>query len=94
MTRTAFSAALADARRGLRVRRRRSTLTALGIALAASMLAAAVVVSDGLGRGFDRAARAADLPDVIVRFDPQPVSLVDQRIRALPDIAGYATRFE
>ena len=40
------------------------------------MLSAAVVVADGLGRGFDRAARAADLPDVIVRFDDEPRSLV------------------
>jgi ABC-type lipoprotein release transport system permease subunit len=94
MTDRALTAALADARRGLRLRRRRSTLTALGIALAAAMLAAAVVISDGLGRGFDRAAAAADLPDVIVRFDPEPLSLVAQRISALPDLAGYATRFE
>jgi len=90
----ALSAALADARRGLRLRRKRTILTAVGIALAAAMLSAAVVVSDGLGRGFDRAARAADLSDVIVRFDAQPISRVLQRIRALPDIAGYATRFE
>ncbi len=94
MTRRAVIAALTDARRGLRLRRRRSLLTALGIALAAAMLSAAVVISDGLGRGFDRAARAADLPDVIVRFDPEPIGLVGQRIRALPDLAGYATRTE
>jgi putative ABC transport system permease protein len=76
------------------VRRRRSLLTALGIALAAAMLAAAIVVADGLGRGFDRAARAADLPDVIVRFDPQPAGTVAQRIEALPDIAAFALRQE
>src|SRR5205823_447336 len=75
--------ALAEARYGLRVRRRRSLLTAVGIALAAAMLAAAIVVADGLGRGFDRAARAADLPDVIVRFDPQRAATVAQRIEAL-----------
>jgi ABC-type antimicrobial peptide transport system permease subunit len=90
----ALGAAYADARRGLRLRRRRTILTGLGIALAAAMLSAAVVIADGLGRGFDRAARAADLPDLIVRFDSQSTSLVDQRIRALPDVAGYATRFE
>jgi ABC-type lipoprotein release transport system permease subunit len=94
VSRRALPAAFADARRGLRRRRRRTTLTAVGIALAAAMLSAAVVVADGLGRGFDRAARAADLPDLIVRFDPQPTSLVAQRITALPDVAGYATRFE
>jgi ABC-type lipoprotein release transport system permease subunit len=69
-------------------------LTAVGIALAAAMLSASVVVADGLGRGFDRAAHAADLPDVIVRFDDEPQSLVSQRIRSLPDVAGYATRTE
>jgi ABC-type lipoprotein release transport system permease subunit len=94
VSRRALPAAFADARRGLRLRRRRTTLTAVGIALAAAMLSAAVVVADGLGRGFDRAARAADLPDLIVRFDPEPTSLVAQRITALADVAGYATRFE
>jgi putative ABC transport system permease protein len=78
----------------VRVRRRRSLLTALGIGLAAAMLAAAVVVSDGLGRGFDRAARAADLPDMIVRFNPQPTGRVAQRIAALPDIAAFSLREE
>jgi len=87
-------AAFAEARRGLRLRRRRSLLTALGIALAAAMLSAALVVADGLGLGFDRAARAAGLPDVIVRFNPESAALVGRRIRALPDVAGYATRFE
>jgi ABC-type antimicrobial peptide transport system permease subunit len=87
-------AALTDARQGLRLRRRRTLLTALGIALAAAMLSSALVVGDGLGFGFDRAARAADLPDVIVRFNSQPASLVEQRITALPDIAAYTVRNE
>jgi ABC-type antimicrobial peptide transport system permease subunit len=76
------------------VRRRRSLLTAIGIALAAAMLAAAIVVADGLGRGFDRAAHAADLPDVIVRFDPEQATTVTQRIEALPDVAAFALRQE
>ncbi len=87
-------AALAAARYGVRVRRRRSLLTALGIALAAAMLAAALVVSDGLGRGFDRAAHAADLPDIIVRFNQQPASRVAGRISSLPDIAAFSLRQE
>jgi ABC-type antimicrobial peptide transport system permease subunit len=91
---TALRAALAEARRGLRLRRRGMVLTGIGIALAAAMLSAAVVVGVGLGGGFQRSAQAADLPDIIVRFDPQAASLVDQRIRALPDIASYSTRFE
>lgn len=58
------------------------------------MLAAAVVVSDGLGRGFDRAASAADLPDVIVRFNPQQAGRVADRIEALPDLAAFSLRQE
>jgi ABC-type lipoprotein release transport system permease subunit len=58
------------------------------------MLIAALVVSVGLGFGFDRAARAADLPDVIVRFSPQPAGRVARRIAALPDIAAYTVRRE
>jgi ABC-type antimicrobial peptide transport system permease subunit len=89
-----LGAAVSEARRGLRARRRRALLTALGVALAAAMLSAAIVISDSLGLGFDRAARAAGLPDIIVRFDGQPRSLVSQRIAALPDLAGFATRLE
>ncbi|MFZ0387922.1 MAG: ABC transporter permease, partial [Solirubrobacteraceae bacterium] len=69
-------------------------LTAIGIALATAMLSAAVVIADGLGLGFGRSARAADLPDLIVRFDDQSLSAVSRRIRALPDIASYSTRLE
>ena len=89
-----LGAALAEAWRGLALRRRRAVLTAIGIALAAAMLTAAVVIADGLGRGFDRAATAADLPDVIVRFDPASEGLVARRIGALPDIATYTLRYE
>jgi hypothetical protein len=78
----------------MRTRRRRSLLTGLGIALAAAMLVAALVVSDSLGFGFDRAARASDLPDIIVRFNPQTAGRVAQRIAALPDIAAYTVRSE
>lgn len=89
-----MTALLSEIRGGLRPRWRRALLTALGIGLAAAMVATAVVIADGLGDGFDRAARAADLPDIIVRFDPQQLSRVDARIRALPDIAAFATRAE
>ena len=78
----------------MRTRHRRSLLTGLGIALAAAMLVAALVVSDSLGFGFDRAARASDLPDIIVRFDPQNTGRVAQRIAALPDVAAYTVRTE
>jgi ABC-type antimicrobial peptide transport system permease subunit len=89
-----LSAVLAEIRRGLRPRRRRALLTAVGIGLAAAMLSASLVIADGLGNGFDRAARAADLPDVIVRFNPQSLARVTSRIRALPDIASFSTRNE
>ena len=54
------------------------------------MLIAALVVSDSLGFGFDRAARAAHLPDIIVRFSPQPAGRVARRIAAQEgiDLAG------
>jgi len=58
------------------------------------MLVAALVVSDSLGFGFDRAAKAADLPDIIVRFNPEGSTRVAQRIAALPDIAAYTLRQE
>ncbi len=58
------------------------------------MLVAALVVSDSLGFGFDRAAHAADLPDIIVRFNPESADRVTQRITALPDVAAYTVRRE
>ncbi|HEY6397107.1 MAG TPA: FtsX-like permease family protein, partial [Solirubrobacteraceae bacterium] len=69
-------------------------MTALGVGLAAAMLTAALVVSDSLGRGFDRAARVADLPDIIVRFDPQAPGRIVHRIAALPDLAAFSLRQE
>jgi ABC-type lipoprotein release transport system permease subunit len=69
-------------------------LSAVGIALAAAMLSAGLVIADGLGRGFDRAARAADLPDLLVRFEPVSVRTITDRIRALPDVAAYSLRLE
>ena len=89
-----LSAALRTALAGLRSRRARAVTTGLGVALAAAMLAAAVVISYGLGTGFTRAAKAAGLPTIVVRFDPQRASVVRHRILALPDVARYSLRFE
>jgi ABC-type antimicrobial peptide transport system permease subunit len=89
-----LAAALGEARRALRARWRRAVLAAVGIALAATMLSAAIVIADGLGGGFDRAVRAANLGDLIVRFNAVPASEVEQRLKALPDLAGYALRTE
>ena len=47
---------------------RRGRLAFVGVLLAAAMAGAAVTVAYGLATGFDRAARQADLPDVIVTF--------------------------
>ncbi len=89
-----IGAALTEARIGLRLRKKRSLLTALGIALAAAMLAAAITVSESLGRGFARATQQAHLADIIVRFDPQSPNKVAQRINALPDIRYFSLRQE
>jgi len=79
---------------GLRRRRGRVALSAVGIALGAAMLATATVVGFGLRTGFQRSARAADLPDVIARFDNESIGKVAPRIRALPDLAAYSFRLE
>jgi len=84
---------LLDAAARLRGRPGRALLAALGIAAAAAMLGTAVVVSLGLGTGFDRAARRAGLPDVIAHFDAQPLARVDRRLAALPNLAGRAYRY-
>jgi ABC-type lipoprotein release transport system permease subunit len=73
---------------------RRARLAFTGVLLAAAMAGAAVTVAYGLATGFDRAARQADLPDVIVRFDSQPQQDIDRIVSALPDLAARAYRFE
>lgn len=83
-----------EALRGLAQRRGRALLTATGIALATAMLATAAVVAYSLHTGFDRSATRADLPDVIARFDEQPLSRVESRIRALPGLAAATFRLE
>jgi ABC-type antimicrobial peptide transport system permease subunit len=83
-------AALAD----VRARRGRALLAAAGVAVAALMAGTAITVSYGLGSGFDRTARRADLPDVIARFDPRGVDDVDRRIRALPNVRARSYRYE
>jgi ABC-type lipoprotein release transport system permease subunit len=62
--------------------------------MAAGMLATATVVAYGLGTGFARSARATDLPDVIARFNEEPLSRVLPRIRALPNLAAASFRLE
>jgi ABC-type antimicrobial peptide transport system permease subunit len=79
---------------GLRARRTRTLLAALGIFAAALVVGTAVTVGYGLGTGFGRAADAADLPDVIARFSPEERQRIDQRVRALPNLESRSYRFE
>ena len=62
--------------------------------LAAAMAGAAVTVAYGLATGFDRAARQADLPDVIVRFRTESRAEIDRDRRALPNVAARSYRLE
>ncbi|MEN3285400.1 MAG: putative transport system permease protein, partial [Solirubrobacteraceae bacterium] len=73
---------------------RRARLAFAGVLLAAAMAGAAATVAYGLATGFDRAARDADLPDVIVRFRAQSRPDIDRIVRALPNVADRAYRFE
>jgi ABC-type lipoprotein release transport system permease subunit len=75
-------------------RRSRTILAAVGIFAASLVVGTAATVGYGLATGFDRAARAADLPDVIARFDGESRETVDERVRALPNLASRSYRFE
>ena len=56
---------------------------------------AAVTVAFALATGFDRAAREADLPDVIVRFrTASRAAEIDARVAALPNVAARSYRLE
>src|SRR5436190_1882213 len=58
------------------------------------MAGAAVTVAYGLATGFDRAARQADLPDVIVRFRTEARDEIDRIVGALPNVAARSYRLE
>jgi putative ABC transport system permease protein len=73
---------------------RRSRLAFTGVLLAAAMAGAAVTVAYGLATGFDRAAREADLPDVIVRFRAESREEIDRIVGALPNVAARSYRLE
>jgi hypothetical protein len=88
------SAALREAIALVRSGGRRSLLAATGVALAAAMLGTALTVGWSLRTGFDRSARAADLPDIVARFDREPQAEVEARLRALPNVAATSYRTE
>jgi predicted lysophospholipase L1 biosynthesis ABC-type transport system permease subunit len=73
---------------------KRARLAFAGVLLAGAMAGAAVTVAYGLATGFDRAARQADLPDVIVRFRSESRADIDRIVRALPNVADRAYRLE
>ena len=74
--------------------RRRRWLAAAGIAAASVVVGTATTVGYGLDTGFDRAARHADLPDVVARFDRERRSTLDARVRALPNLESRSYRRE
>src|SRR4051812_36971689 len=73
---------------------RRTWLAASGVAAAALVVGVCVTVAYALSTGFDRAARRADLPDVLVRFDPARRADVDARLRTLPGLEARSYRYE
>jgi ABC-type lipoprotein release transport system permease subunit len=75
-------------------RRARTVLALLGIVAASLVVGTAATVGYGLATGFDRAAEQADLPDVVARFDSEPRATVDERVRALPNLAARSYRHE
>jgi ABC-type antimicrobial peptide transport system permease subunit len=76
----------------LRAGPRRAGLAALGVLLAAAMAGAAITVGYSLHTGFDRAAREAGLPDVIVRFSPERQATIDRIVSRLPNLAARSYR--
>jgi ABC-type lipoprotein release transport system permease subunit len=79
---------------GLRARRSRTLLAAVGVLAASLVVGTATTVGYGLATGFDRAAEQADLPDVIARFDREPRDTLDERVGALPNLAARSYRYE
>jgi ABC-type lipoprotein release transport system permease subunit len=75
-----------------RSRRRRTLLTAAGIAAASALVGAAITVAVGLSSGFDRASSRAGLPDAIASFDERPLADVAARAEALPYVRRVAYR--
>jgi MacB-like periplasmic core domain/FtsX-like permease family len=87
-------AVLADALAGLRARRGRTTLAGAGVFGASLVLGVVATAAYALATGFDRTADRADLPSVIVRFGDEDRATVDERVRALPNLAARAYRTE
>ena len=78
----------------LRARRGRVLLSALGVVAAALVVGTATTVAYSLATGFERTAQQADLPHVLARFDSERQRTVDERVRALPNLAAREYRLE
>lgn len=79
---------------GLRARGSRTLLSALGVVAASLVVGTGVTVGYGLATGFERSADSTGLPDVIARFDGERRQTVDERVRALPNLASASYRYE
>lgn len=79
-------------------RLRRERRRALGSALVTLAAAAAVGVAGSVGfalaTGYDRAAARSDQPDVLARFASTRRSVLDARLRRLPNVRQISYRFE
>jgi ABC-type antimicrobial peptide transport system permease subunit len=87
-------AVVADALAGLRARRGRTALAGGGVFAASLVLGVVATAAYALATGFDRAADRADLPSVIARFADEDRATVDERVRALPNLAARSYRTE
>ena len=79
---------------GLRARRPRTLLAAAGVLAASLVVGTGATVGYGLATGFDRSADQSDLPDLIARFDAEGRTTLDERVRALPNLAARSYRLE
>ena len=79
---------------GLRARRSRTLLAAAGVLAASLVVGTGATVGYGLATGFERSADQSDLPDLIARFDPEGRPTLDERVRALPNLAARSYRLE
>jgi ABC-type lipoprotein release transport system permease subunit len=76
------------------LRRGRTLIAAAGIFAASLVVGTGVTVGFGLATGFERSATAADLPDIVARFDRESRDTLDERVRALPNLAARSYRSE
>jgi ABC-type lipoprotein release transport system permease subunit len=76
------------------VLKRRTLLAAAGVFAASLVVGTGVTVGFGLATGFERSATAADLPDLLARFDRESRVTLDERVRALPNLAARSYRSE